>query len=427
MTGRDLGCLITTGLLCVPVGPLPQHTSATPQAQEAAMHSVPLHSRITHVQPLTGIVFWQDSEHNASDAIQLEYSYLKYNHVVKRRGEYDWSEVERILNGIKARKHQAILRFYDTYPNQPTTIPDYIKALPDYKEANGLSEGKPTGFPDWSNPELQRFIFEFYTQFAHKYDRDPRLAYLETGFGLWAEYHIYDGPMKLGKTFPDMEYQARFLRHMAAEFRTTPWLISVDAAEVDHTPMDLHRDLLDLNFGLFDDSFLCEEHPRVNEKNWDFIGRDHYRRAPAGGEFSYYTRHDQQTALAPQGPHGVSFEQAARDFHITFMIGNDQPSYQPMDRIRQAGMACGYRFKILAFAAGPVASRVTVMNTGVAPIYYDAYAAVNGVRSAVSLKGLQPGERRDCEIATSGANPKLTIECDRLVPGQQIEYEADLK
>ncbi len=44
--------------------------------------SVPLHSRITHVQPMTGIVFWSTSEHNRTDAIQLEYSYMKYGDVV---------------------------------------------------------------------------------------------------------------------------------------------------------------------------------------------------------------------------------------------------------------------------------------------------------------------------------------------------------
>jgi hypothetical protein len=41
--------------------------------------SVPLQSRITHVQPMTGIVFWSTSQHTRTDAIQLEYSYMKAN------------------------------------------------------------------------------------------------------------------------------------------------------------------------------------------------------------------------------------------------------------------------------------------------------------------------------------------------------------
>jgi hypothetical protein len=376
---------------------------------------------------MTGIVFWDTSPHNDADAIQLEYSYMRYGDVVSRQGEYDWSPVERKLAAIARRKHQAILRFYDTYPGQMTTIPAYIKALPDYKETIGLSEGKRTGFPDWSHPELRRFLLEFTAKFAARYDRDPRLAFLETGFGLWAEYHIYDGPMQLGKTFPDRAFQAQFFRHLSSVLKRTPWLISIDAAEAERTPFAAQPELQRLNFGLFDDSFLCKDHVGYNERGWNFFGRERCRRAPAGGEFSYYTAQDQKDALAPHGPHGVSWEEDCRAFRMTFIIGNDQPDYQPMARIRGAGMASGYKFKILSFEVSPAASRVTVTNTGVAPIYYDAYAAVNGVRASQSLKGLCPGERRECSIPSGGDRPELTIECDRLVPGQRIEYDADLK
>ena len=58
---------------------------------------VPLKSRITHVQPMTGIVLWTTSEHNRTDAVQLEYSYMKYGDVVKQRGEYNWIVMDRLL------------------------------------------------------------------------------------------------------------------------------------------------------------------------------------------------------------------------------------------------------------------------------------------------------------------------------------------
>ena len=109
--------------------------------------------------------------------------------------------------------------------------------------------------------------------------------------------------------------------------------------------------LLKLRFGVFDDSFLCRQHKEVNELNWNVMGRDRWKLAPAGGEFSYYTRDDQKNALAPDGPHGVSFEKAAAHFHITFMIGDGQPRHRGMDRIRDAGMACGYRLRVVAFEA----------------------------------------------------------------------------
>jgi hypothetical protein len=387
---------------------------------------VPLRSRITRVQPMTGIVLWTTSEHNKTNAIQLEYSYMKYNDIVKERGRYDWRVMDRLLDRVAARKHQAIVRFYDVYPGNPTTVPNYIKAMSDYHETRGESEGKPTGFSDWSHRALQEFVLEFYGKLAERYDSDPRLAFLETGFGLWAEYHIYSGPSVMGKTFPDKAFQAAFARQLDRDFKKTPWLISVDAADDSYAPFSERKDLMQLSFGVFDDSFLCQQHARVNEQNWNVMGRDRWKRAPAGGEISYYTAHDQKEALSVDGPHGIPFEKAAAAFHITFMIANDQPDYRPMDRLRSAGLACGYRFQITGFEASKDRSRVTVTNRGVAPIFHDAFLAVNGVRSTRSLKGLLPGESRTDEIAAGGASPKLTIACDRLVPGQVIEYDAGL-
>jgi hypothetical protein len=163
-------------------------------AGEIPFSAVPLQSSITRVQPMTGIVFWEDSGRNKNDAIQLEYSYMRYSDIVERRGAYNWSAVEKKLNAISRRGHQAILRFYFTYPGKQTAVPAYIKALSDYHETQGTSEKKPSGFPDWSQPEIKRFVKEFHTRFTARYDRDPRLAFVQTGFGLWAEYPIYDGP-----------------------------------------------------------------------------------------------------------------------------------------------------------------------------------------------------------------------------------------
>src|SRR5262249_39654796 len=123
---------------------------------------IPLRSRITHVQPMTGIVLWATSEHNKTSAVQLEYSYMKYGAIVKERGRYAWRAMDRLLERVAARKHQAIVRFYFVYPGNPTTVPNYIKAMPDYHETRGFSEGKPTGFPDWTSRALQEFTLEFY-------------------------------------------------------------------------------------------------------------------------------------------------------------------------------------------------------------------------------------------------------------------------
>ncbi|MBN2347968.1 MAG: T9SS type A sorting domain-containing protein [Bacteroidales bacterium] len=399
--------------------------------QETGYRDIDLYTSVTHVQPMTGIVLWSNNvPANNTNSISLEYSYMLFNSIVSDSGMYNWTEVEDKLNDIVSRKHQAIFRFRYVYPGQQTAVPDYIKNSCGYLETEGITEGKATWFPDWENQELQRFTLEFYREFAERYDNDPRLAFIQVGFGLWGEYHIYDGPFIPGKTFPSKEFQESFFYHLDTVFKITPWSISIDAADDTYSPFSAKPELKNISFGLFDDSFMHEEHStytgEYNQQSWLFFGEDRYVTAPAGGEFSYYTDYDQEHMLDLQGPYGRNFEDFTAQYHISYMIGNDQPRYQTMQRIEDAGMACGYRFKILSFRVSPDSSIIEVTNTGVAPFYYDAFVTVNGVRAEASLKGLLNGEIRIFKIPSGGNNPILTIESDWIVRGQKIQYQGTI-
>lgn len=60
---------------------------------------IPLVSKVTRVQPMTGIVLWDDSEHVKTNAVQLEYSYVPYDLVaVGPKGEFDWRKLDRKLD-----------------------------------------------------------------------------------------------------------------------------------------------------------------------------------------------------------------------------------------------------------------------------------------------------------------------------------------
>jgi hypothetical protein len=393
--------------------------------------TIPLQSKITDVQPMTGIVLWSDNPKVAKhpDAITLEYRYCGYNEVVDANGQYDWSKIDQVLNGIAERRHQAVLRFYFCYVGKETTVPEFIRSRDDYHETIGKSEKEKTHFCDWSNESLQNFTLDFYAKFAKRYDQDSRIAFLQTGFGLWAEFHIYSGPNKLGKTFPSKKYQSKFLQHLDQQFNQLPWSISIDAADYDYTPLEDNEELLALGFGVFDDSFLCKPHPKENAINWKILGPDRWKRQPGGGELSYYNMKDQKNALAANGPNGVSFEDAARQFHISYMIGNDQTRHSTIERIKSAGMATGYRFKVKTASIQGNTLRLQVTNEGVAPIYRDAYFAAGKKRSTNSLKGLLPGETRLCEISDVNESDlgSITIQSDAVLPTQTIQFEANLR
>jgi len=393
---------------------------------------VPLQSSVTAVQPMTGLVLWTDSKSKA-DYIQLEYSYMLYNQVCKKQDEFNWDAMDKLLADVASRKHQAVVRFRYTYPGYASAVPDYIKALPGYEAKWAKADGrsKPdTEYPDWRCEELQRFHKEFHRRFAERYDKDPRLAFVETGFGHWAEYHVYDGLYIKGQTFPSPEYQKEFLPMMDQWFLDTPWMISIDAADASYgSPFPSTKSLLDLRFGNFDDSFMCEDWDGYNWKSWSFFGGERYKKGPAGGEFSYYSSYDQKHCLDAAGMYGRKFEDVAAKVHLSFIIAADQPGKQSNERLKEASMAMGYRFEIRDFRIKEgEGAAVLVANVGVAPIYRDAFVAVEGVRGSYNLRSLMPGDEAWVVIpcrATSASRPALVS--DHLVSGQEIQYQADIK
>jgi hypothetical protein len=406
--------LSTSGLILAFTG-IAQHDLS----QENEFQSIPLQSQISGVQPMTGIVLWEELDQKDTDAIQMEYSYMRYNDIVKEKGVYDWSAVEQKLNSAASRSHQMILRFWDTYPGHESSVPDYIKALPDYTNIVAKSEGRDTGFPDWSHPEYQGFILEFFQEFAEKYDKDPRLAFLQVGFGLWSEYHIYQPGEIPGTNFPSFDFQAKYIEHLDTVFNKTHWMISQDAQDATNTPFASRPKLLKRKFGIFDDSFHLAWEPGYNYDGWKFFGLERYKKSPMGGEILFPKKEQSEFV-------DTSWAKQSRNFGITFMICEQWLRWISMDRVRQHSMACGYKFKVCDFKTSKNKSVVSVTNTGVAPIYYDAYITINGIRSLESLKFLQPGDTLQYQVQSGGKSPALTIESDRLVPGQKIEYEANL-
>lgn len=85
-------------------------------------------------------------------------------------------------------------------------------------------------------------------------------------------------------------------------------------------------------------------------------------------------------------------------------------------------MASGYVFKLVSIRTKADSTLFEVTNRGVAPIYYDAYVAVDGVRSEQTLKLLCAGDTLLVGVAAGATNATITIESDKLVEGQEIQF-----
>ena len=402
--------------------------------------------------PLKGLVLWPDEARSRPDlsrAISLEFAYVLPCDIVTGLATdgapiFDWAPLDRLLDDIASRGHQAILRFRYEYPGEPlggirgaTAVPACVKALPGYREtfARNPNGDGPTWYADWSHPGLRDFTLRFFDAFAARHDADPRLAFLEAGFGHWSEWHTFGTPLHPGVNFPDADFQAIFLRRLASLFRHTPWLISIDAAEPGHSPAATDPGLAALPFGLFDDSFMHRRHDIAqdgghNERCWLAFGTDRWQRSPAGGEISYYEKNDQRRFLSPRGIHGTTFAEAAAKYHITFMIANDAisgPCATP-DRFRDAAGACGYRFRLVRAEPDGTNLHIRIANDGTAPLYHDAYPALGPFTSPGTLRGLLPGATRDFDLPLPHPAPAdpaadLRLVSPKLLPGATLPLD----
>ena len=403
---------------------------------------------------MTGLVLWPDEARDRhvhyGEAIQLEFAYCLPCKVVtgcQPDGTivYDWSSFDQLLDDVASRGHQLIARFRYEYPSGTdvdgkkgtTAVPQYIKERSDYKETYASNPGGdgPTYYADWSCAELRRFTLQFYTDFAQRYGHDARLAFLECGFGHWSEYHIYGTTLRLGSNFPSKDFQKQFFMHMSTVMTDIPWLVSIDAADDEYTPVADDDDLMALTFGLFDDSFMHKDHEigskdGYNEECWNTIGEGkRWQKGVCGGEISYYSSRDQKEFLSPNGLYGHTWEEQAAKYHITFMIANDAPrgGVATPQRFREGSMATGYRIAVKRCETNGTATRLLVTNEGVAPLYRDAFFAIGDTRAATTLRGLLPGEEQWMEIAAPLVDGnELRIVSDCILPQQAIEFEANI-
>ena len=426
-------------------------SSSQQSSSSAGWRNIPLQSEITKALPMTGIVFWATNYPGSTynDATSLEYLYCYPSKVVTGRNsdgsiQYNWSSLETLLNQVKNRQHQAIVRIAYENPNNSelgsargsTAVPAWIKALNDYSETFSADPGGdgPTYYAGWGHDTLKWFAKQFLADFAAKYDTDSRVAFLQIGFGHWGEYHISGTTLNLGTNFPSKDFQDAYLRQAASVFQHLPWAFSIDAGSSSRTPIVGSSSLMALGYGIFDDSFMHSEHEisqggDYNEVYWNKLDYpNHYGRSAMGGEINCWNDYyDHKNFLSPSGVHGLTWADQAAKYHISYMLAGHviYGSYGTPSHLLQGALASGYKFRVTRFRTNGTQTQATVKNEGVAPIYRDAYLALNGSRSSSSLKGLLPGDSLTVTFGAPGSNPSLTIESSHLV-GRPIQYLADL-
>ena len=184
------------------------------------------------LNPLKGLVPYA-SKTNVHFPHSMEFNYLGFGELVHGYDQFDWKPLEKLLDEISGRGHQAVLRIYLEYPAKTDIIPKFLidDGLKVHKYLNTNTQPLPPAkveTPDYEDKNLRRSLRNFIFAFGKKYDGDPRLGFVTAGLlGTWGEWHTYPK----GELFASKEVQAEVMDAYSEAFKTTPILLRYPAGE----------------------------------------------------------------------------------------------------------------------------------------------------------------------------------------------------
>lgn len=393
-----------------------QRGARTPQWTELSYASAPAGNPLKGFMPYAGS--YQTFPYS------MEWFYLPLRDVMTGPHKFDWTALERKLNDIAGRGHQAVFRFYLDYPGQSTGIPQYLldqglatHAYNDFGN-NGISVA-----PDYSDPRLVSALHAFITAFGRRYDGDPRIGFITLGLiGFWGEWHTwpYDGWTNPENWMPSTEILAGILNAYEQAFDTTRLVVRYPSAENKN-----------LDIGYHDDSFAFETLPvSMGGQSWHFAQRlldegvtEKWRQAPIGGEL----RPEVQSCIWEEpvscGQY-EDFDESVAQTHASWLINHAAYAGagftgDTYSRALAAAKSLGYELTVTEAAVGRDRVGVRIENRGTAPFYYGWKAELAATdnhgrivqrwKTSWTVTGVQPGQ----------APTELTapIDTDDLKPG----------
>ncbi len=336
--------------------------------------------------PLKGLVPYAGT-HAGKFPHSMEFNYLPFSALVVGPQRHDWRALEKLLDDIASRRHQAVVRIYLEYPGKKNVIPEFLVAgglkVHKYRYTETQPEPPaPIETPDYANPALRKELQAFVAAFGAKYDGDPRLAYVTAGLlGTWGEWHTYPRT----ELFAKKDVQAEVMDAYAAAFRKTPVLLRYPAGDRD----EAHAANAERPFGYHDDSFAWATlDTGRHQDDWFFVpalkaagpaALAKWQTQPIGGEIRPEAWGKVFDEKPPTDKRIQNFRRCVDETHATWQMDSgmfNKP--QSAARIKN-GIAevrrMGYDLHVakagVAREGAGVRIAVELENRGVAPLYYD--------------------------------------------------------
>lgn len=225
--------------------------------------------------PMKGWVAWgEDFIEHPPQPLSLIFSYRSWRELEPVEGRFEFESWENdVWKPWTDQGKKVIFRVYVDYPGRPTGMPQWLLDAgvggTEYDEYGG-------GFsPDYKNPLFLEKVKILIQKLGERYDRDPRVAFLDVGvLGHWGEWHTY--PRE--ELFASPTVQRGVMEAFLAAFTNKKMMLRYPTGWTAQRP-----------FGYRDDCFLTDTD---GPEDWYFFQRIQAARAnevwktqPIGGEF----------------------------------------------------------------------------------------------------------------------------------------------
>lgn len=359
----------------------------------------------------------------------MEFNYVPLGRLVVAEGQYDWQPMEKLLNDIAGRGHQAVIRVWIEYPGRDEGMPRFLEdqgvKVTEWMNTNTAPfPHQKVRTPDYDDPRLRKTLVAFIEEFGKRYDGDPRLGFITAGLlGTWGEWHTYPRTDLMPGKAVQMEVMDAYEKH----FHKTPVLLRYPAGEDNYDYAANHLRSL----GYHDDSFAWATLDTGREEdNWFFVpamksagsaAADKWKTQPIGGEVRpelWGQIFDEK----PAHPKAQDFRKCVVETHASWLLDTGMfQKKQSAERVANASrqvQQMGYEFHVAEASLAEAEDGFTVMlnvkNTGVAPFYHPWVWEIGAVDSdgkviasfpsTQTLLQIMPNANRELKFEVSSAD-----------------------
>lgn len=332
----------------------------------------------------------------AWDLITYGSGYQKWNKLNPAKGVYDWTELEKLLNGLAEHNMGYALRvlpYSPSFVKGDDTPEEEYDWTPSFVYESGAKKVSATvqwnGFhatvPVWDDSVYLYYAKEFAKALAEKYDGDPRIEYIDIRtFGEWGEWHASHLD---GSEMPSDSIEMDLLDYYASVFKKTQLVLPSSGMG------DVYTHALKLGITKRDDGFIGipgrpDSLVRAYEANLPTIAEN----------IAGYTTMLNYTDVIPGGYLKWTPQRwvdAITTAHLTYYV-LDQDSdcgynfYKDNKALADSmTKVIGYNFTVTRAEVVTASSvkdttstlNISVKNTGVAPCFFDVYMVAEFVDS----------------------------------------------